>query len=133
MTKDMEAFSAAPVLVAAKLGDEPDATYRPDSVTMSEQHRAGGSASLASALRDYGNRWVALQRNRVLTDQDSCPAATSASAHCCLVLVGSNVATSFSDTVEWLRASNIKADAVFLVPEGPEQLLAGLAEPDPYC
>ena len=50
--------------------------------------------------------WVAIQRNQVLTDQDS-----------------------FSDTVAWLRAKDINADAVFLVPEDPERLLAGLAEP----
>jgi hypothetical protein len=34
---------------------------------------------------------------------------------------------SFFDTVAWLRTNNIKADAVFLVPEDPERLLAGLA------
>ncbi len=62
------------------------------------------AADLATALRAYQNRWVAIQRNQVLTDQDS-----------------------FSDTVAWLRASSIKADAVFLVPEDPERLLAGLA------
>ena len=58
-----------------------------------EHHRAAGSASLATTLRGYVNRWVAIQRNQVLTDQDS-----------------------FSDTVAWLRANSLKADAVFLVP-----------------
>ena len=67
------------------------------------------AADLATALRPLQSRWVAIQRNQVLTDQDS-----------------------FSDTVAWLRASSIKADAVFLVPEDPERLLACLAEPDPY-
>ena len=47
---------------------------------------------------------MAIQFNRVLTDQDS-----------------------FSDTVAWLRTNSVKADAVFLVPEDPERLLAGLA------
>jgi hypothetical protein len=61
-------------------------------------------ADLAAALRGYQNRWVAIQRNQVLTDQDS-----------------------FSDTVAWLRSNSVKADAVFLVPEDPERLLAGLA------
>jgi hypothetical protein len=64
------------------------------------------AADLAAALRPYQNRWVAIQRNQVLTDQDS-----------------------FSDTVAWLHATSLKADAVFLVPEDPERLLAGLAEP----
>jgi hypothetical protein len=61
-------------------------------------------ADLAMALRGFQDRWVAIQRNQVLTDQDS-----------------------FSETVAWLRANSIKADAVFLVPEDPERLLAGLA------
>ena len=61
-------------------------------------------ADLAATLGGYQNRWVAIQRNQVITDQDS-----------------------FSDTVAWLRASNMKADAVFLVPQDPERLLAGLA------
>lgn len=62
------------------------------------------AADLAAALRGYQNRWVAIQRNQVLTDQDS-----------------------FSDTVVWLRSNSVKADAVFLVPTDPERLLAGLA------
>ena len=33
---------------------------------------------------------------------------------------------SFSETVAWLRAHGIKADAVFLVPQDPAGLLAGL-------
>ena len=55
-------------------------------------------------LRSYRNRWVAIQRNAVITDQDS-----------------------FSETVAWLRAHRIKADAVFLVPQDPARMLAGLA------
>lgn len=51
---------------------------------------------LAAALPGYKDRWVAIRRNRMLTDQDS-----------------------FSDTVAWLRTHNIKADAVFHVPEDP--------------
>lgn len=62
------------------------------------------SMDLARALRSYRNRWVAIQRHEVITDQDS-----------------------FSETVAWLRAHRIKADAVFLVPEDPTRLLAGLA------
>jgi hypothetical protein len=62
------------------------------------------SADLAQALVSYRNRWVAIQRNNVLTDQDS-----------------------FSETVAWLRAHHVKADAVFLVPQDPARLLAGLA------
>jgi hypothetical protein len=61
-------------------------------------------ADLAATLADYQNRWVAIQRNHVVTDQDS-----------------------FSDTVAWLRANNMKADAVCLVLQNPERLLAGLA------
>ena len=61
------------------------------------------AADLATALRPLHSRRVAIQRNQVLTDQDS-----------------------YSDTVAWLRASSIKADAVFLVPEDPEQLIACL-------
>ena len=57
----------------------------------------------AAALRPYRNRWVALQRNRVLTDE-----------------------ASFAEVVAWLRAHKVKADAVFLVPDDPERLLAGL-------
>jgi hypothetical protein len=65
---------------------------------------AATPADLAATLGGYQNRWVAIQRNRVITDQDS-----------------------FSDTVAWLRANNVKADAVFLVARDPERLLAGLA------
>lgn len=61
------------------------------------------SADLAEALRSYRNRWVAIQRNKVITDQDS-----------------------FSEVVAWLRAHRIKADAVFLAPQDPASLLAGL-------
>lgn len=63
---------------------------------------AGHPADPAAALVAYRNRWVALQRNQVLTDQDS-----------------------FSDVVSWLRSNGVKADAVFLVPDNPERLLAG--------
>jgi len=74
----------------------------------SEPHPASSTANaptdLAEPLRGYENRWVAIQRNQVLTNQDS-----------------------FSDTVAWLRSNNVKADAVFLVPDDPERLLAGLA------
>ncbi len=65
---------------------------------------AEAPADIAETLRGYENRWVAIQRNQVLTSQDS-----------------------FSDTLAWLRSNNVKADAVFLVPENPERLLAGLA------
>jgi hypothetical protein len=58
----------------------------------------------AEALRPYLNRWVAVQRDRVLTDGDS-----------------------FSEVLAWLRQNDTKADAVFLVPADPEELLAGLA------
>jgi hypothetical protein len=61
-------------------------------------------ASPAETLRGYVNRWVALQRDEVLTDQDS-----------------------FSDVVAWLRSHEVKADAVFRVPDDPERTLAGLA------
>ena len=46
---------------------------------------------------------MALQRNRVLTDE-----------------------ASFAEVVAWLRAHKVKADAVFLVPDDPERLFAGL-------
>jgi hypothetical protein len=58
----------------------------------------------AEALRPYENRWVAVQRDHVLTDGDS-----------------------FSEVLAWLRQNNTKADAVFLVPANPEELLTGLA------
>jgi hypothetical protein len=61
-------------------------------------------ASPAETLHCYVNRWVALQRNEVLTDQDG-----------------------FSDVVAWLRSHDIRADAVFRVPDDPERMLAGLA------
>lgn len=64
---------------------------------------AADKVSLAATLRGHYNRWVAVQRNQVLTDQDS-----------------------FSDVVAWLRSNGVKADAVFLVPDDPECLLAGL-------
>jgi len=35
---------------------------------------------------------------------------------------------SLSDTVAWLRSKRVKADAVSLVPEDPERLLAGLGD-----
>lgn len=86
------------------------------SAASSDGTRAAGSASdpprtsaasdsgdLAAALRGYRNRWVALQRNRVLTDQDS-----------------------FWDVVSWLRRNDLEADAVFLVPDDPARLLAGM-------
>ena len=74
---------------------------RDRSVSLGEP---ASSADLAETLRSYRNRWVAIQRNRVLTDQDS-----------------------FSETVAWLRAHATKADAVFLVPQDPARLLAGLS------
>jgi hypothetical protein len=58
----------------------------------------------AEALRPYQNRWVALQRDHVLTDGDS-----------------------FAEVLAWLRENGTKADAVFLVPADPEELPAGLA------
>jgi hypothetical protein len=92
---------------AGRAGGVPRRGPRP-SDRLGEPTAAGGgatsSADLATALRGHQNRWVAIQRNQVLTDQDS-----------------------FSDTVAWLRANGIKADAVFLVPEDPERLLAGLS------
>jgi hypothetical protein len=45
-----------------------------------------------------------VQRDHVLTDGDS-----------------------FSEVLAWLRQNNTKADAVFLVPANPEELLTGLA------
>jgi hypothetical protein len=57
----------------------------------------------AAALRAYRNRWVALQRNQVLTDQDS-----------------------FAEVLSWLRGNGIKADAVFLVPDDPERIRRGM-------
>jgi hypothetical protein len=57
----------------------------------------------AEALRPYFNRWVAVQRDHVLTDGDS-----------------------FSEVLTWLRQNGIKADAVFLVPDNPSELLTGL-------
>lgn len=54
-------------------------------------------------MRGYRNRWVALQRNRVLTGQDS-----------------------FAEVLSWLRSHGVKADAVFRVPDDPERLLAGM-------
>jgi hypothetical protein len=59
----------------------------------------------AEALRRYQDRWVAVQREHVLTDGDS-----------------------FSDVLAWLRQNDTKADAVFLVPANPEELLTGLAD-----
>jgi hypothetical protein len=91
---------------AARVGGAPRRAPRP-SDRLGEPTAADGatsSADLATALRGHQNRWVAIQRNQVLTDQDS-----------------------FSDTVAWLRANGIKADAVFLVPEDPARLLAGLS------
>ncbi len=70
---------------------------------MSPRPDASGPAELAAVPHGYRNRWVAVQRNQVLTDQDS-----------------------FSDVVAWLRSNGIKADGVFLVPDDPERLLAGL-------
>jgi hypothetical protein len=60
-------------------------------------------ADPSASLRPYRDRWVALQRNRVLTDE-----------------------ASFAEVVAWLRAHQVKADAVFLVPDDPERLLAGM-------
>ncbi|MGH3195685.1 MAG: hypothetical protein ACRDNT_07075 [Streptosporangiaceae bacterium] len=65
-----------------------------------ERHRP---QDRAEALRPYLNRWVAVQRDHVLTDGDS-----------------------FSEVLAWLRQNDIKADAVFLVPDNPGELLAGL-------
>jgi hypothetical protein len=56
----------------------------------------------AAALRPHRDRWVALQRNSVLTDE-----------------------ASFAGVVAWLRSHHVKADAVFLVPDDPERPLAG--------
>jgi hypothetical protein len=58
---------------------------------------------LAEALRPYQGRWVALQRDHVLTGGDS-----------------------FSEVLAWLRRNDVKADAVFLVPADAEELLTGL-------
>jgi hypothetical protein len=82
---------------------------RHGGVTAEPPVRSGPSDDLerpadpSAALRPYRNRWVALQRNRVLTDE-----------------------ASFADVVAWLRAHHVKADAVFLVPDDPERLLAGM-------
>ena len=61
-------------------------------------------ASPAETLHGYINRWVALQRKKVLTEQES-----------------------FSDVVAWLRGHGIRSDAIFRVPEDPERMFAGLA------
>lgn len=77
-----------------------------DTARLPVQRRAAAVPAAedpASVLRPYQNRWVALQRNRVLTDQES-----------------------FADVVAWLRDNGVKADAVFLVPDDPEQLFAGM-------
>lgn len=83
----------------SRLSRSPDRPGEPSPVG-----NATDPAVLAGVLRGYRNRWVAVQRNQVLTDQDS-----------------------FSDVVGWLRSNGIKADGVFLVPDDPERLLAGLA------
>ena len=107
----LQQFSAGPLFRAQRGTDltaqtitelaAPDGPGRAGRLQPSPQitvHR-----DLAAALRGYRNRWVALQRSRVLTDQDS-----------------------FSKVVSWLRGNGVKADAVFLVPDDPERLLAGL-------
>lgn len=65
--------------------------------------RREGAHDRAERLRPYLNRWVAVQRDRVLTDGDS-----------------------FGDVLSWLQAREIRADAVFLVPEDPDRLSMGL-------
>jgi hypothetical protein len=72
--------------------------------TVRAVHQSHRRSERAEALRPYQNRWVAVQRDRVLTDGDS-----------------------FSEVLAWLRQNGAKADAVFLVPADPEELLAGLA------
>lgn len=66
-------------------------------------HDISGQGDLAEILRPYLDRWVALQRDHVLTDGES-----------------------FSEVLAWLRRNGRKADAVFLVPSDPTGLLAGL-------
>ncbi len=83
----------------------PQESHSPDHPgEPSQLDGATNTEALAAVLRGYRDRWVAVQRNQVLTDQDS-----------------------FSDVVAWLRGNGIKADSVFLVPDDPERLLAGLA------
>jgi hypothetical protein len=84
--------------LAARRSGTADPPVRSDPAD--DAHRP---ADPASDLRPYRNRWVALQRNRVLTDEES-----------------------FADVVAWLRANGVKADAVFLVPDDPERLFAGM-------
>jgi transcriptional regulator with XRE-family HTH domain len=72
--------------------------------TLPRVHDSHRPRERAEALRPYQNRWVAVQRDHVLTDGDS-----------------------FSEVLAWLRQNNTKADAVFLVPANPEELLTGLA------
>ncbi len=55
-------------------------------------------------LRPYLNRWVAWQRGDVLADGDS-----------------------FGEVLAWLRAHRVTADAVFLVPDDPGRISAGLS------
>jgi len=57
----------------------------------------------AAALRPYRDRWVALQRDHVVTD-----------------------GASFSEVLAWLRQNDVKADAVFRVPADPTHFPAGL-------
>lgn len=72
--------------------------------TLRAVHDSHRRRERAEALRPYQNRWVAVQRDHVLTDGDS-----------------------FSEVLAWLRQNDTKADAVFLVPADPKELLAGLA------
>lgn len=84
---------------AARYGGVTAGSPVPSGTSDDMEHPADPSV----ALRPYRNRWVALQRNRVLTDE-----------------------ASFAEVVAWLRAHQVKADAVFLVPDDPERLLAGM-------
>ena len=72
--------------------------------TLPTGHASNRPRERAEALRPYQDRWVAVQRDHVLTDGDS-----------------------FSEVLAWLRQNNTKADAVFLFPTNPEELLIGLA------
>jgi hypothetical protein len=89
-------------LSTTRVTGHPSARPLSDYEAQAAAHK-GRPSDRAETLRPYQNRWVALQRDHVLTDGDS-----------------------FSEVLAWLRHHDVKADAVFLVPNDPAGLLTGL-------